>query len=376
MPNQGYNRLTIFYNAEHKPYLYGAVHRVEGELKNQWGDKPFVVSRKRGDGKEVVYGTISRLLEKIAFQIDKLQRFQLEVQAKLDYEGIVPLNREDEILPESEVADAILDDQDALIEDVLVTTSIDIRVLSEIFSQQLKKARVAVYDYDGERVGEIELSKIADLIVHNRYLCIRDHYVVDLMSDERFMDVKPQTGLKIDFSEYLTAVENVVYGLTVKDLVNKLWGMTRKLSASSNIRNIVYLHQNLYTLGGLAIESGKPIGAGPLKTILDRVALKHFEQMYPKDPTSAGFQAQINLIHSTPRFSWQPDLNEKQIRIDVEVNGKPETLIMKYEEFFSELLKGYGNTKLGGPACSRQAAKTVRSFLKHRGGQAPFGVAK
>ena len=29
-----------------------------------------------------------------------------------------------------------------------------------------------------------------------------------------------------------------------------------------------------------------------------------------------------------------------------------------------------------GPACSRQAAKTVRSFLKHRGGQAPSGVAK
>ena len=294
----------------------------------------------------MVYGTIRRLLEKIASQIDKLRRFQLESQVKLDSAGIASLSRENRILPESEVTDRILDDQDALFENVLVTTSVDIRILSEIFPQRLKKARVSIYDYDEQRVGQIELNMIADLLVHNRYICIRDQFVVDLLSNKRFMDIKPQMGLKINFLEYIAEVEKVIYGITVKDLINKLWGMTKKLSASSNIRDIIYLHQNLYTLGGLAIESGKPIGAGPLKTILERVALKHFEEKYPKDPTSAGFQAQINLIHSTPRFSWEPDLNEKQIRIDVEVNGKPEALVMSYEEFFSELLKGYGNTKL------------------------------
>lgn len=338
--------MQVVYNAEHKPYLYGVVHRVDGDLNNQWWEKPFVVSKKRGDGEEVVYGTIRRLLEKISFQVGKLRRFQLETQAKLASAGVAPISRENPILPESEVTDRIFDDQDALTEDVLVATSVDIRILSEIFPQQLKKARVAVYDYDDQSVGQIELSKIADLLVHNRYICIRDQFVVDLISNERFMDVKPQMGLKINFLEYIAEVEKVVHGITVKDLVNKLWGMTKKLSASSNIRDIIYLHQNLYTLGGLAVESGKPINTGPLKTILDRVASKHLEEKYPKGSTTAGFQVQISVLVSTPRFRWEPDLNQKQIRIEVQVNGKSEALVMGYKEFFSELLKEYGNTKL------------------------------
>ena len=346
MTNQSYNRVQVVYNAEHKPYLYGAVHRVHGDLNNQWWEKPFVVSKKRRDGEEVVYGTIRRLLEKIAFQIDKLKRFQLEAQAKLDSAGIAPLGRENPKLPESEVTERILDDQDALIEDVLVTTSVDIRILSEIFPQRLKKARVTVYDYDDQSIGQIELAKIADLLVHNRYICIRDEFVVDLLSDESFMDIKPQIGLKINFLEYIAEVEKVVHGLTVKDLVNKMWGMTKKLSASSNIRDIIYLHQNLYTLGGLVVENGMPISTSPLKTVLDRVAIRHLEEKYPKGSTPDGFQVQFSVIFSTPRFRWVPELDQKQICIDVQVNGAPEELVMGYEEFFSELLKSYGNTKL------------------------------
>lgn len=347
MTKQGYNRLQVFYNAEHKPYLYGAVHRVDGDLNNQSAEKPFVVSRKRGDGEEVVYGTIRRLLEKIAFQVDKLRQFQLQTQVKLDSAGIVPVSRENLILPESKVTDGILDDQDALIEDVLITTSVDIRILSEIFPQQLKTAKVTVYNYDSQSVGEIELSMIANLLVHNRYICIRDQYVIDLMSAEHFMDVKPQMGLKINFSEYLVEVEKVVHGLTVKDLVNRLWGMTKKLSASSHIRDIVYLHQNLYILGGLSIETGKPISMmGPLKTILDRAGHKYLNERYPESSTPDSVKVQISMVFSAPRFYWEPDLNQKQIRIEVLVNGKPEDLVMGYEEFFSELLKGYGNTKL------------------------------
>lgn len=346
MAKQSYNILQVIYNVEHKPYLYGAVHRVHGDLNNQKMEKPFVVSKKRRVGEEVVYGTIRRLLEKIAFQIDKLKRFQLEAQAKLDSAGIAPLGRENPKLPESEVSERILDDQEALMEDVLINTAVDVRILSEIFPKRLKKARVAVYDYNDQSNGQIELAKIADLLVHNRYICIRDEYVVDLLSDESFMDIKPQMGLKINFLEYIAEVEKVVYGLTVKDLVSKLWGMIKKLSASSNIRDIIYLHQNLYTLGGLVVDNGKPISTGPLKIVLDRVAFKYLEEKNPKGSPPDGSQVQFNVIFTTPRFRWEPDLDQKQIRIEVQVNDKPEALVMGYEEFFSELLKSYGNTKL------------------------------
>lgn len=346
MTNQSHNRVQVVYNAEHKPYLYGAVHRVHEDLNNQWWEKPFVVSKTRRDGEEVVYGTIRRLLEKIAFQIDKLKPFQLEAQAKLDSAGIAPIGRENPKLPESEVSDRILDDQEALIEDVLVTTSVDIRILSEIFPQRLKKAMVTVYDYDAQNIGQIELAKITDLLVHNRYICIRDEFVVDLFSDKNFMDINPQMGLKISFLEFIAEVEKVVYGLTVKDLVSKLWGMTKNLSASSNIRDIIYLHQNLYTLGGLVVENGEPISTGPLKTVLDKVAIRQLEEKYPKSSTPSGFQVPISVSLSTPRFRWVPDLDQKQICINVQVNGAPEELVMGYEEFFSELLQSYENTKL------------------------------
>ncbi|MXX40031.1 MAG: hypothetical protein F4Z85_18560 [Gemmatimonadetes bacterium] len=339
MTTKEFNRVQIVFNAEHKPYLYGAVHIVDGDLKNQRWESPFVISKRRSDGEEVVYGTIKRTLEKISSQIERIRIFQLETQAKLEAEGIAPPT-----LPESEVADRILDEQEDLVEDVLLTVSVNVRILSEIFQQKLEKSKVNVYDYDGGGVGRIELSKIANLLVHNRYILVKDHYIVDLISNKEFMAEKPQMGLKIDFLEYISEVGRAVNGITVKDLISKLWGMTKRLSASSNIKDIVFLTQNLYTMGGFVVGSDTPIGSGLLKTILDRVATKYIERMYPQN--SAPEDIQIEMIFSTPRFYLEPDLDQKQIRIQMQVNGNPETLVMDYDEFFSEVIKASGNRKL------------------------------
>ena len=346
MTTEKFNRVQILFNAEHKPYLYGVVHIVEGALENQWFEKPFVISKRRRDGKEVVYGTVKRTLEKILSQLERLSRFHLETQAKLDAEGITPLIQANSALPESEVTDRILDEQDNLVEDVLLTVSVNIRILSEIFPQKLKKSKINVYDYDGERVDRIELREVANLLLHNRYILVKDHYVVDLFSDQQFMTPKPQMGLKINFLEYISEVENVVNDITVKDLVTKLWRSTKKLSASSNIKDIIFLTQNLYTLGGSMVGNDASIGSGPLKTILDRVVTKYLERMYPQNSAPEGTQVTTTVVFSAPRFYLEPDLNQKQIRIKMQVNGNPETLAMDYKEFFSEVSKVSGNRKL------------------------------
>ena len=198
MTTQKFNRIQILYNAEHKPYLYGAVHRVDGDLSNQRWENPFVISKQRPSGEEVVYGTVKRTLEKIKAQLERLKRFQLETQAKLDTAGITPLIGEDSILHESEVAESILDEQEDLLEDVLLTVSVNIRILSEIFLKKLKKSKIAVYDYQDRQVSTIETSGIADLLVHNRYIVVKDRHVVDLVSDKKFLSKRPQVGLKID----------------------------------------------------------------------------------------------------------------------------------------------------------------------------------
>ncbi len=164
---------------------------------------------------------------------------------------------------------------------MLLTISVNTRILSEIFPNKLKRRKVCVYDYDGGEVGKIKLSEIADLLLHNRYLVIKGHHVVDLLSDEKFLTEEPQMGLKINFHEYLSEVEKVVSGLSVRDLIGKLWGITKALSTSSSIKDIVLLTQNLYTLGDSVVGDPTQKTRGPLKTILDRVARNYIDRMYP-----------------------------------------------------------------------------------------------
>ena len=81
MSKQNHNRVTIVFNAQHRPYLYGAIHIVRGSQENQWWERPFVISKRTADGKEVVYGTVMRTLQRILSQLERLKRFLHETEA-------------------------------------------------------------------------------------------------------------------------------------------------------------------------------------------------------------------------------------------------------------------------------------------------------
>lgn len=343
MPQRPVNRLQLVFNAEHKPYLYGAIHIVDGDFSNQWWEKPFVMSKRRADG-ETFFGTIARTLTKIKAQLERLELFRAETERRLAAAGIKPVDQAASQLPDSVLTEQILDEQDELIEDVLLSVSVYVRVLSEIFPSKMKKAKANVYDYDDKPVDMIELSDIANLLLHQRYIVIRDEYIVDLISDDQFMSDQAQLGLKISFPEYVAEVERAVNGLTVKDLIGKLWGETKRLSTSSSVKDIVFLTQNLYTLGGFVVDEGSPIKGGPLKPILDRVANQFLQGLNPQPPS--GKTVQFQIAFRTPRFQLEPDLSEKRVRVMVEVNGKQEQLVLGYEDFFSSVANAHGNMKL------------------------------
>ncbi len=341
-----YNRVQIMINAKHAPYIYGAVHIVAGDIDNQWWEKPYVISKRRANGSEVVYGTITRNLQKILSQMDRLTRFSSEARAKLDAAGLTSLIQDHSILPDAAVASETLDEQEDLIEDVLLDVSVNLRILSEIFPRQLSQSKVAVYDYDDRHVTSIELSGVADLLAHNRYIVVKNHYVVDLISDEKFLTDKPQMGLKINVAEYLGEAQEVIYGITVKDLVTKLWGAIKNLSASSNIKDIIFVTQSLYTLGGSVVGTGAQINEGPLKTILDRVALRDRDRVLSQSAKPEEVETTLEVAFSTPRFYLEPDLDQKQIRVQMPVNGQQRSLVMDYEEFFREVLATSGERSL------------------------------
>lgn len=342
MSKAKFNRVQVLFNYEHKPYVYGGIHIVDGDIENQWCEKPFVISKMRPDGTEVVFGTVARTMEKIWSQLERLEAFRFEAEKRLAAAGVERHGSPTQ-LPRSPIADQVIDEQEALLEDVLVALSVHIRVLTEVFPKKLNRAKATVYDQDGESVGRIALSRIADLLLHNRYILIKDLHVVDLISDRSFMLEKPQLGLNINLIEYLGEVERALDDLAVSDLIGKLWGATKRLSSSSNVKDIVFLTQNLYTLGGLVLTDETQIEGGPLKSILDTVAFRVLDR--PGMPR-CGEVVQIPLVFGAPRFTLDPDLDNKQIRVSLVVNGKPEELVLGFEGFFAEVSKAHGHAKL------------------------------
>jgi len=336
-----HNRVQIVYQYS-KPYVYGAVHFVEGDISRQWWDKPFIISRRTANRGELVYGTVKRILDKIQSQLDRLNQFSSAAQAELEEADITPIDGVS-LLPESEVADRIMDEQEKLIEDVLLAVSVNIRILSEIFPDRLQQSTVKVYDYDDACVGDIRLSEIANLLVHNRYIVVKDHHVVDLISDKKFLIGRPQMGLKIDFIQYIEEVGKVINGITVKDLASKLRCSIKDLSASSSIKDIIFVTQNLYALGEPIIVQGQ-IDSGPIKAILDRVTRRNLERSHPS-PTD-GIRVLVRTMLSTPRFYLEPDLDHKQIKTSMRVNDEEESDVKDYEDFFRELLRAYGHIPL------------------------------
>ena len=348
MTTETHNRLHILFNTEALPYLYGIVHRVDGSLDNQWFDKPFILLKRKADGKEVVYGTVRRTISKIFSQLRRLEQFSSESRARLEAEGIAIHG--EPVLSDSELENSIMDEQEDLMEDVLISISVNVRILSEIFPNKLKNT-VDVYDYEDTLVGNAELRNIANLLLHNRYLVIKGHQVVDLFSQEEFLIGTPQMGLKFDFDEYIEAVQKAVNELTVKDLIGVLWGITKRLVPSSNITDIVFLTLTLYALGEVMVGADARIESGPLKAILDRIAEQHLERMFPRHLVQGRIEATTSLAFKTPRFHLEPDLDNKQIRTEVHVGTNPgalerEKLVMGYEDFFSELSAASGTRRL------------------------------
>ena len=336
------NRVLVIYRRE-QPYLYGAISKMGCDPRHLQWHAPFMISKATSTDGEEVYGTVGGTLKRIVAQLAKMDAFGKRTSQRLSEAGIdAGPNHQ---LPPSDLADAIVDSQDALIEEVVLTTSIYVRQLHEIFPY-LKKFRVAVYDYGGQPAGQASLKHVGDLMAHNRYIAIRNGRIVDLMSDKKHL-AQPQTGLQLDFIEYLRSVSQLVESITVEKLATVLRERTRKLSPSSPIGDIIFLMQNLYTLGGFMVQTGSPLSA-PVRAILNRLAPDLYEQHLQAKGLPTGSAATIEAVFTTPRFQFEGDLEDKKIKTFMTVNGQAETLVTGYEQFFLDVVAAAGSTKLCG----------------------------
>ena len=86
-----HNRVQVFFK-ERYPYIYGAIHVVDGTLENQRFENPFLVAKKRADGDRMFFGTVALTMTKIWSQLDKLKTFQRFTEKRLAAAGIRPID--------------------------------------------------------------------------------------------------------------------------------------------------------------------------------------------------------------------------------------------------------------------------------------------
>ena len=344
-PHDPVNPVLVIYQ-DHPPYLYAAINKPTSIPDRIEWHSPFILSKRNQSGEEDVFGTVVRTLGRLAAQLQKLVAFSSKTAQRLHEAGVSTDEQSGE-LPATPLSDAIIDEQDDLFEEVLFLSSMYVRILAEQFPSKDDQFTVTVYDYDDLPVEQLSVSNIGNLMAHNRYIAIRDDRVADLMSDRRYLSGDPQTGLNIKFAEYASRVSEFLESFTVRDLVEKLDQMTRELSSSSEVRDIIFLVQNLYTLGGLVMAAPSP-PSGPVKAILDRVAPRLYEQRKLQLGTAAASPIDIRAEFTTPRFYLDGDLLDKKIKTSMIVNGNREELLMGYEQFFEMIKQSAGETKLYG----------------------------
>jgi len=338
-----HNEVRMIFNGEYKPYVYAAICIVEGEKPNLRTSKPFIISKLKADGEEIVYGTIKQTMQRISSQLEKIKKLETHFRDKFNVRGNLDADGQHISLPENDITDQILDEQEVILEEVLINVSVHIRILAEIFPNQFRRYKVSLYDYDDKVIEKMGLREVANLLLHYRYFVIRGKFVVDLFSDQRFMNEQSQIGLKFSFIEYFEKISAAVSGITVGDLVGELKRKTDSLSASSSPRDIIFLFQNLYTLGGYSVNVAHK---SPLKEILRQVVLNHQKEKTAQKPKLKNKEFRMRVAFREPRFYWEPDLNRKQIRIVMEVNGQMRNRVLDSGKFYKQILVTAGNIKL------------------------------
>ena len=181
------NRLFVFYK-RHSSLLYGVIHVVRNGLDDQQSSFPFIVS-SHTRGEKVIYGNLIFLTHKIARLIFRRRQWQREVYESMPGE-IKSAMKESQGLakntfafPETDYTGKLLQLQEEKSEETVLLTLLHLRTLLESFSKK-RNVSIALYDYENNKMGDISLMKLANLLMHHRFFVIDGNYVHDLFSDK------------------------------------------------------------------------------------------------------------------------------------------------------------------------------------------------
>ena len=195
-----------------------------------WND-PFVIARYFNNGEQIIYGSLYELIKKI-------HRLTPHIIECLN-ENILEDSR-----GRTSVSENYILREEMLERDVLIFV-LYARILNEKIP--LLKNKVKLYDNEQNTVGEIDLKNLFNILIHHKYLVLKDGYIRDVFSDKREIGSGKFFGRCVYLPDVVIAVTDLLYDLKVKDICNYL---EKRFDGGyyENDRDIIFLAQNLHSL--------------------------------------------------------------------------------------------------------------------------------
>ena len=343
------NKLFLLYQRR-RADLYGAICPVL-KVGRQQTSAPFVISKMLGN-KEIVYGSMIDLVVKLNNILIKYNDHQHQIGKSLDERNIQPTKDESrhggvvKTVPEFEGIDSFFHEHEEKDEETIFLFAVYLRSLIEVFGKSVDE-KLVIYTYEGhDSSNTISMRELSNILMHNRYLVIRNEYLTNMFSDIKHLSSGKYFGSKINIFEYFSAAQKIFkQNITFDVFLDMIELRLDKVSAQSDPQEIIFLVQNIHSLN---------------KMVETRISDNRFSEMmdllFKKTTDSMLRNAQIHhpdrnelfiqFTFTPPTFQIAEDLSSKKIEVSTTTNGTQEKLELKCKDLFSALKKSFGKDPL------------------------------
>lgn len=323
--------------------LYGVIHTVRGELDNQETSQVFLISRQVG-GKEIVYGSVLHLLDKIIGLLSIFE-YDLDLLRQPTVSSYERTQRAIDVREPMSLEDAIMQQQDKIIEDTTLLVALHFRTLSEIFSGRFRR-EISVYGTDDQEIDRVQIKAVADNLVHSRYFVINDRFIDNIASAKDELPYRVPFEPKVDAFEFFDAVLDVIRHLRVNDLIGVLRRGLATISADSDPRHVIFLVQNIHTLARVVNDNLESPNSSPIVDMLLDKEKQRITQWLNETRPQGVDSIEFKQTFTAPRFKIHEDLSRPQLQVSLRINDKPETLDIDSRRFFEVLAGACGRAPL------------------------------
>ena len=294
---------------------------------------PFVISQQYGN-KKIVVGSVCQLLLEIRRLVNALADSNRMYVDKMN-------NAKDR-----EKGDLFFE-YTSDVPSKLILISSQARNLFHTFSWLTEQYTIPLFAYDRQQDGNIRMKDLLDVFVHNRYIYFDGSEYIDMFSEEPPKTPSERYTFKVN--DYIRVIQEVIHGITIKDLITMLRSRVSSLDADKPFNEMVILIQNLESFSDLL---GAVIPDGKKYDFMLRLFCENIQT--PRTFRAPDGTLMQRILFDEPHIKLAENLSEKKIRISVrcDLSGEdikstePRVFDVDHKEFFDSVYAACGKDSL------------------------------